>query len=169
MLKKIKYISILSIAAIYILHVCFSFSGILIENIQQVRYENQVSKNFMKLQKEFSFTDWQLLDNKKEIEINNVFYDVISVEKVGQRVMVKVVKDSFESEFRVLFQNVFNKKDTANSSKKKIFKPYSLKVVLNEVKTNSISVLTHYFYKPNFPFLNIKTAKIIKAIHRPPC
>lgn len=169
MFKKIKHIAILCIAIIYILQVCFAFSGILIENIQKVRYENQVAKNFMTIQKEFSFSDWQLLDNKKEIEINNVFYDVVSAEKAGQMVVVEVVKDSFENEFRISFHNFFNKKHSSNSSKKKLFKPYSSTVILNENKTNSTAVFTHYFFKPNFPFLNTKTNKIIKAIHRPPC
>lgn len=169
MLKKIKHIAILSIVIIYLLQVCFTFSGILIENIQKVRYENQIAKNFMTMEKEFSFNDWQPLDNKKEIKINNIFYDVVSAKKVGQRVMVQVVKDSFESEFRISFQNVLNKKSTENSSKKKVFKTYSLKVIFNETKTNSITFVTGYSFKPNFPFSSIKTNKIIKAIHRPPC
>jgi hypothetical protein len=169
MLKKIKHIAIQSVAVLFILQVCFTFSGILIENIQQVRYENRIARNLKAVHKEFSLNDWQQLNNKKEIEVNHVFYDVISAKKVGGLVVVKMVRDSFESEFRITFQNVLNKKSNGSSGKKKIFKPYSIKIIFNEVKTNSTPALTDYFLKPNFPFLNIETNKINKSVYKPPC
>jgi hypothetical protein len=169
MFKRIKHIALVSIAIIYILQICFFFSGTLIEKIQEVRYENQIANNRTTESKEFLLSDWQLLDNKKEIKINTIFYDVVSAKKVGHRVIVKVVKDSFENEFRVTFQNVFNKKNILNSRKKKSSKPYGyLTVISNETKTHS-TVLLHYFFRPNFPFLNIRTNKIVEAIYRPPC
>jgi hypothetical protein len=169
MLKNIKHISILSIATIYILQLCFVFSGTLIENIQELRHQNQISKNLMAEHMEFSLRDWQLLDNKKEIKINNTFYDVISFRNSSKKVVVKVVKDDFENEFRISFQNLFNKKNTTDSGKKKSFNPYNyLTVISNETKTHSVLFL-YFFSKSNLSFFKVKTNKIIEFIYRPPC
>ena len=118
MFKKIKYISILSIALFYILQLCIIFSGALIENIQQIRYQNQIAKTHISEEKILTLREWNTLDNKKEIKIHGTYYDVIDIKITPSKVILKVVKDDFESELRISMQRLFNTKNLTSTDKK---------------------------------------------------
>ena len=169
MLNKIKNISLFLVVTFYVLQLCMLFSSALVERIQEIRNEIQVSKINLAEKKIIPFSKWESLVNKKEIKINNVYYDVLSYEIVFNNVEINAVKDKHENNFRIVLNNLLNKKETPDSSKKKTYKYYSF-----------ISTLANNNYKiePIFNFLPIKqnfntSTKDVEIIalniDKPPC
>ena len=78
MLKRIKNISIFVVITFYVLQLCMVFSDTLIEQIQEIRNQIQVSKTHLAEKKAISFSEWNSFSNKKEIKLNHVYYDVLS-------------------------------------------------------------------------------------------
>lgn len=169
MLSKTKTIAIISITALYVMQLCFVFLGTLIENIQQARHQNQISKTSSSQRREFSLLEWEKLDNKKEFEINDIFYDVVSYKVTSDNVIVTVVEDSLESEVRITLQNLFNKENNLQTSKKKSFNSYNYLSTIEKKEPDFIYFPSGNFSKSTPLFFSGKTIKIIPNIYRPPC
>ncbi len=169
MFKKIKYISILSIALFYILQLCIIFSGALIENIQQIRYQNQIAKTHISEEKILTLREWNTLDNKKEIKIHGTYYDVIDIKITPSKVILKVVKDDFESELRISMQRLFNTKNLTSTDKKKCFNFYNYLSIIEIQKSKCIVFLGTIYTNPNCFHIQGKTNTIVESIYRPPC
>ena len=116
MLRKIKQTSIVLITLFYLVQFSLSFSGSIIDWVQEIRHQNQISKINAITQKTISLKDWKQLNNKKEIKINQHYFDIHSYTIVLDKVVLSVVQDDFESEVLVGLQNLFLK--TGLSSKK---------------------------------------------------
>ena len=169
MLKKIKYYSVITIAIFYILQLSLVFSGTMIENIQQIRHQNQVSKINLALEKIIPVKDWNNFDNKKEIKINAVYYDVISFRIFSDKVVIKVVKDNFESELRISMQRLFENKSLPSNDKKKCFNFYNYLSIIEKQKKESNQFLISIVTNPIAFFTHRKTNTIKASIYRPPC
>jgi len=59
----------ISISLLYILAICFLYSGSLIDRFQEARYEKQILKKHLATTKIFSLKEWNNFPNKKEIKI----------------------------------------------------------------------------------------------------
>ena len=169
MLKNIKHTALLSIAIVYVLQLCFIFSGTLIENIQKLRQQNQITKILLAEHKEIPLKEWQQLDNTGEITIDKTFYDVISFKIISKKVILKAVKDDFEREIRISLQDLFNKKKGPYSGKKKSFNPYNYLTIITHKSADFFTRLPIPLLKPSLSYFQGKTNKIIEFIYRPPC
>lgn len=169
MWNKTKSIAIIAITTFYVMQLCIVFLGTLIDNIQQVRHQNQISKTLLTQRREFSLLEWQKLDNKKEFEINDIYYDVVSFKITSDNVIVTVVEDNLESELRITLQNLFNKENNLRPSKKKSFNSYNYLTTIEEKNDEFISFPSESFSKSTPLFFSGKTIKIIQNIYRPPC
>lgn len=169
MLKKIKYISITTIALFYILQLSIVFSGSLIENIQHIRHQNQVSKIHLTAEKTIPLKVWNNFDDKKEIKINAIYYDVVSFKILSDSVVIKVVKDNFESELRISMQRLFDNKSLPSTDKKKCFNFYNYLSIIETQKKEYTAFLISIGSNPIKFFLQGKTNNIISTIYRPPC
>lgn len=169
MFKKFKTISILTIVIFYILQLCIVFSGALIDNIQQIRHQNQISKFHLAEEKIVTFKEWIGFENKKEININGVFYDVVYFKKHTDKMVLKVVKDNFESELRISMQNLFNKKNVPETGKKKGFNYFNYLSNIEKHKYDYNRFAACILLSSNYYYIQIKTNKISSSIYRPPC
>ncbi|PWA09154.1 hypothetical protein [Flavobacterium laiguense] len=110
MTKKIKTISLIFITAFYVLELLFIFSGTLIENIQETRIQNQIKKTELSTEIQISLHQWHQITNKREIKIDDAFYDVISFKANSKNVSVTVVEDDLENELRSYLDNFLLKR-----------------------------------------------------------
>ena len=168
-MKKIKYIAILTIVASYVLQLCFVFSGTLIENFQEIRYQNQISKLHLSETKKISIDNWNDFNNKREIKINDIFYDVASFKVVNKIVIVQVVADSFENQMRINFESLFHKSKKSDSNQKKIFNCFNFIAVINNIETQKITARIEIF-EPKVYFTIIQNTKnTVLNLDKPPC
>jgi hypothetical protein len=169
MFKKFKILAILSIVFIYIFGVIFTFSGDLISHIQLVRHENQIKKLDLIELLEFTNQEWLPFSDNKEIKYKNNFYDVISVQIIQSKVLVKVVKDNLESKLRLSFLKVFNKNKFPNSDYKK-FDFFSKHITISTCTKLIIKTKFLLDIKQNFNiFFQHKTRSYINLLQKPPC
>ena len=63
--------------------------------------------------------EWKAKDNKREFQINGVYYDVQSISYKENEVVAKVVKDELENEIRLLLTQSFQKQKSIPAHKKK--------------------------------------------------
>ena len=169
MLNRIKNISLFLVVTFYVLQLCMLFSGALVERIQEIRNEIQVSKKHLAEKKTIPFSEWKSLENKKEIKINNVYYDVLSYKIVFNSVEINAVKDKHENNFRIVLNNLLNKKETPDSSKKKTYKYYSF---ISTLTNNNYNIETVFNFLPinqNFNTSTQDVKKIALTIYKPPC
>lgn len=168
MFKKNKIVVILIVISLYVTGVFLSYSGDLLAEIQKTRYENQIKKIKLCQTIIFSAKQWQAFSNKKEIKIKNTYYDVISFQKIQQGVVVKMVKDDLENEFRLVVSQILNKHKIPFSEKKdtSLFKHLLQKQKSsNDVKFDfEIDEIENY--NTNF---NLKTKSFIDLLFDPPC
>ena len=122
MLRKIKQTSIVLITLFYLVQFSLSFSGSVIDWIQEIRHQNQISKINSITQKTISLEDWKQLNNKKEIKINQDYFDIHSYTIIVDKVVLSVVQDDFESEVLVGLQNLFLKAGHASKKHSKALK-----------------------------------------------
>lgn len=169
MIKKIKFLPVIILATIYLVGFVFAFSGDLITQIQTIRQHNQINKKNHLETISLSLSQWNDLDDKHEIKIDKVYYDVVSHSIVGSNVILKVVKDHFESEIRVFFAQVFHKNKLPNSEKKKVNFLTSQIIVdsqsIYNAKKGFEEILIKNF-KSNF---DLKTNSFIFLLQKPPC
>lgn len=168
MIKSIKTLSVFLIATFYVLQLVFIFSGALIENIQEIRYQNQVSKTEFS-EKVFSLNQWRHIENKREIIINGSFYDVISFKIIGKKVIVNAVEDSFENEFRVYFHNLLLKKNNHGPDKKKQFNSYNYLTVICKEDTIDLDFFLASYLRADQSHSVGKTNKTVVTVYKPPC
>ncbi|UFH34325.1 hypothetical protein [Flavobacterium acetivorans] len=169
MQKNNKHIILIFITLLYILQLCLVFPRTLIVNMQQFRAKNQISKKYLELHKEIALKDWELLDDKKEIKINNTFYDVISFKIIAQKVIVQVAKDDFESSLRISFQNILNNNKVLNSNKKKTLNSYKWMTLRTLNKSELMTYIPRFSIILFSLYLTGKENKVIEFIDRPPC
>lgn len=169
MLKKIKHIAIFAIVTFYVLQLCFVFSGSLIENFQQIRHQNQISKLLLSETKEISLIQWNKFDNKKEIEINNRFFDVASFKIIKKKVIIKVVADNLENKMRISFESLFHKSKKTESNQKKSFNSFNFIAVIHNIDFENLKNPLHIL-SSNIYFLIVKNTKnTVLNLDRPPC
>ena len=169
MLKKIKNISIFVVVTCYVLQSCMLFSGTLIERIQEIRTQIQISKIHLVENKLISLSEWKSIQNKKEIKLNNIYYDVISFKISSKQVAINAVKDKHENNFRMILNNLSNKKEIPNSSKKKTYKVCSFITTLTNNDYQIETIFNLFLIKQNFNTSNKDVNKIALAIYKPPC
>lgn len=169
MTKKNQFFSILFVTTLYLVGFLFAFCGDLVQQIQTVRHQNQINKiNQIELIS-ISISQWNQFDNKHEIKLKDIFYDVVAHSISGQKVTLKVVKDHYENEVRVVFSQVFNKGKCPTSDKKK--STSSIHQIVCETKPNCLnnsnfaSMLVEN-YKSKF---DLKTNSYIYLPQKPPC
>lgn len=169
MTKKNHFFSILLVTTLYLVGFLIAFCGDLVQQIQTVRHQNQINKINQIEIISISLSQWNQFDNKHEIELDDIFYDVVAHSISGQKVTLKVVKDHFENEVRVVFSQIFNKSKYPTSDKKK--STFSLQQIVCETKPNWLnnntfaSMLVENF-KSNF---DLKTNSYIYLPQKPPC
>ena len=168
MFKKIKFLPTL-IAAIYLFGFLFAFSGDLIIQIQTVRHHNQIKETNCFETISLSLSQWNTLNDKHEIKLDNIYYDVVSHSISGQNVILRAVKDHFESEIRIVFSQIFSKNKIPSSNKKKINNFFSQ--ILFEFTTklkiiDFFDIVLIKKFKSNF---DLKTITFIYLPQKPPC
>ena len=168
MLKRIKHISIFTIAAFYMLQFTPLFSDILIENIRDIRNKVQISKLHLAETKELPISFWNTLIEKKEFQLNGAYYDVISYKEKGDKIVAKVVKDSYEANFKIVLDNLFSKKNQSHKDKKKSQKLNQQIITLSSDQDYDLYTSKFYRYS-NYRKLKGKTKKIVVITLRPPC
>ncbi|WP_395055995.1 hypothetical protein [Flavobacterium sp.] len=169
MLNRIKNISIFVVVTFYVLQLCTLFSGSLVERIQEIRMQIQVSKIHLAEKKSIPLSQWNSSHDKKEFKINNIYYDVISFEILSDKVVINAVNDMHENNFRIVLTNLLNKKETPHSGKKKIYKTFHFITTLNN---NDYKIESDYkllSIKSNFYIPKGDINKIALTIHKPPC
>ena len=169
MLNRIKNISIFLVVTFYVFQLLMMFSGTLVERIQEIRNQTQVSKIDLAEKKTVLFSEWEPLKNKKEIKINNIYYDVVSYKISSNKVIINAVKDKYENNFRIVLNILLNKKEAGNSSKKKAYKYYNF---ISALVNNNYKIETIFSFLPvkqNFNTLNKDVNKIGLTIYKPPC
>ncbi len=170
MLKNIKYIAVFSIVTLYVFQLCTLFSEVYVENVQQIRHQNQISKAYLSEYKVFSISEWNRMNDKKEIKLNDSFYDVVSFKIKSNKVVVNVVKDNFENEIRIALNRLFNKKNSTNSNKKKRINTFNHITVINKTDDDYLVKLSVLKVKRNNShFIQGKPNKITLKTDRPPC
>lgn len=169
MFRKIKFFRVLFFTAMYLVGFLFAFSGDLIQQIQTLRLHHQINKKNLVENISFTLSQWNDLDDKHEIKIDDIYYDVVSYSINGENVILKVVKDHFESELRVVLSQVFNKNKLPNSDKKKInffSSQIALELQLNLNFKNGFEEMLNKNFKFNF---DSKTSSFIFIPQKPPC
>ena len=169
MLKRIKNISIFIVVTFYVLQLCMLFSGALVERIQEIRNQIQVSKIHLAEKKSISLSQWNASNDKKEFKINNVYYDVLSYKILSDKVVINAVKDKHENNFRIVLNILLNKKKLPNSDKKKNYKAYHFITILNENNYEIENNFDLQLIKPNFNTSHKDVKKIALVIYKPPC
>lgn len=169
MTKRNQLLSILFVATMYLVGLLFAFSGDLFQQIQTTRHQNQINKiNQIELIS-ISLSQWNEFENKHEIKLKDIFYDVVAHSISEQKVTLKVVKDHSENEIRVVFSQVFNKCKCPTSDKKK--SNSSIHQIVFEPKSNwfNKSIFTSILienFKSNF---DLKTNAYVYLPQKPPC
>lgn len=169
MLKSIKYCTFSLIVIFYILQSCSIFSDVLIENIQQIRYQIQISKKHQAEALEFSISDWKQMENKKEFKVNDAYYDVVSIKETPDKVMVYAVKDSFEDSLRIALRTILDKNTKSHNNKKRAFKSFNYYTVIDTIKYKQPKHFREDTTKFDFFFINKKPIHVITITERPPC
>jgi hypothetical protein len=168
-LKKIKHTAIFAIVTLYVLQLCFVFSGTLIENFQHIRHQNQVSKLLLSETKEISMSNWNNFDNKKEIKINNRFYDVASFKIINKKVILKVVADNLENTIRISFESLFHKSKKTESNQKKSFNSFNFIAIVHNIDNQKIEQPTEIFSSNIFFMVIQNTRNTVLNLDKPPC
>lgn len=168
MILKNKNKTLFILISIYCIGVLLSFSGDLIQQIQDVRYQNQIEKTKKREVLVFSTKEWKYFKNQKEINYKNNFYDVVSHQEVNSKIIATVVKDKFENETRVVISQIFNKHKTPFSEKKK---PSSISEHIAQVYPKIAFKPEFLNYKPsNFDVnFDLKIKSFINLLQKPPC
>jgi len=170
MLKKIKHIALFTLLGLYLLQLATMFIGDFTNEIQELRRQNQIAKLELVETKYIPLAHWNAFGKKKEIIINNEYYDVVAFEILNDQVKVDAVKDSFDIHLKATLKNIFKSKDLQNSNKKKPSKnlnPTSFFVenISFEAKKSNIQIIS----KP-VVFSQIgEIIKITNTTFRPPC
>ena len=169
MLKRIKHIAILVIATFYMLQLSPLFSNFLIENLKDFRNKTQISKLHSTETKELSITFWNTLTEKKEFKINGIYYDVISYKKKNNKIIAKVIKDSYEEYFKIALDDIFGEKENSQKDKKKVQKSNLQISALSSPVESLDTTNAKFYYRSNYRELEGKTKKISITTLRPPC
>ncbi len=148
---------------------CFVFSGTLIENYQQIRHQNQISKLLLSETKEISLIQWNKFDKKKEIELNNRFYDVASFKIHNKKVILKVVADNLENKMRISFESLFHKSKKTESNPKKLFNSFNFIAVIHNIDNQNIEQPTEIFSSHIYFTLIQNTKNTVLNLDKPPC
>ena len=113
--------------------------------------------------------DWNDFENKKEIKINTIYYDVVSFEVYKDKIALKVVKDDLESELRISIQQLFSTKNLPACGKKKCCNFYNYLSTIENQKKVKFIFLYEVYRNPNCFFNQGNANNIIASIYRPPC
>jgi hypothetical protein len=153
----------------YLVGLLFAFSGDLVQQIQTVRHQNQINKINQIEIISISLSQWNEFENKHEIKLEDIFYDVVAHSITSQKVTLKVVKDHFENEVRVVFSQVFNKSKYPTSDKKK--STTSLQQIVCETKSNWVkkNIFTSMLVENFNSKFELKTNSYIYLPQKPPC
>jgi hypothetical protein len=169
MFKKNKKSIIFIIISIYVIGMVMTFTGDLILQIQTIRHQNRIEKIKNSESLEFSMTQWNNFSDNTEIKFQNRYYDVISFKEIDSKIIVKVIKDQFENEFRVSLAKIFNKNKIPFSEKSK--SNFFSKHLVSKVEYITFINLDFLLDKlqENNSFLNSKTSNFINFQEKPPC
>lgn len=168
MLKRIKNISFFVVIAFYVLQLCVVFSDTLIEKIQEIRNQIQISKIHLAEKKAIPFSEWNTFSNKKEIMLNHVYYDVLSYKILSDKVIITAVQDKYENNFKIIFDTLLNKKGISNSDKKKHFNSSNFITILNNINYKIENSCNFLKIKSSFYTLLEDPNKITSKIYKPP-
>src|SRR6476620_2732011 len=128
MLKQIKNSAILIIVTFYVLQSSSVLTLNLIANIQEIRNQIQISKIHLAEIIEVDSTFWNNQKNKKEIKINNHYYDIVSHTNDAKKVFLKAVKDKDENNLATLFNELLEEDESNSLEKKKNSEPFKILV-----------------------------------------
>jgi hypothetical protein len=168
MLKNTKNIIIFTIASFYVLQLFFVFSGVLINYIQEVRYQLSISQSLLIENKEIEISEWNLLENQKEIKIDGVFYDVKSYKTDSKKVHLVLIKDATESNFRIIIQSLFKKSKLPLKDKKKHLVQYHYIPLVKPISQHYLPFLIFKIKKIESYFVNKKTSLLDLSRIKPP-
>jgi hypothetical protein len=169
MLQKTKNIAIFMIISIYCIGMIGSFFGDFLQHYQSVRYENQIQKLENATSLSFTEKEWNAFEDKNEIYHKSEFYDVISNQKINEKIIVKVVKDSTENNFRVVVNQSLKKHKIPVSDSKNSFK-FSKHLTSKDDFNIGVKPIFIANIQVNFDSnFNQKTKNFIFIIENPPC
>jgi hypothetical protein len=169
MFKIIKKPAVLILTIIYAIGVFMAYSSSLFQDLQYLRYENKIKETNHVQTIIFSEKDWQNLDNTHEIKYNNTYYDVVSFQKINSNIIIKAINDSTESEFRLLYSQLFSKHKIPFSDKKKT-SLFSKQIALKEPQANYLKFNFLTVTSRNFNiFFDLKTNSYHQLFLHPPC
>ncbi|MCG9794030.1 hypothetical protein [Flavobacterium algicola] len=169
MLQKIKQTSIVLTTLFYLVQFSLSFSGGTIDCVQQARHQNQISKINSITHKTILLTEWKQLNNKKEIKINQDYFDIHSFSIVSNYVVLKVVKDDFESDIIVGLQNLFLKAGSTSKKQSKVIKGIIFYATLHAVESLQLKTISKVTKLMVIGMRSIGTIRtVIFLIDKPP-
>lgn len=117
--KHKKILSTYAMVVMYCLGLFFSFTMLILQEWQHIHYQNQLNQTDKIQLLHFTAKEWNAKDNKREFQINGVYYDVHSISHKGNLIVAKVVKDELENEIRLLLTQAFQKQKSTPTHKKK--------------------------------------------------
>jgi hypothetical protein len=92
---------------------------LILQEWQHIHYQNQLNQTDKFQLLHFTAKEWEAKENKREFQINGVYYDVQSISYKENGVVAKVVKDELENEIRLLLTQTFQKQKSIPVNKKK--------------------------------------------------
>lgn len=117
--KHKKILSTYAMVVMYCLGLFFSFTMLILQEWQHIHYQNQLNQTDKFQLLHFTTKEWDTKENKREFQINGVYYDVQSISYQKNWVVAKVVKDELENEIRLLLTQSFQKQKSIPAHKKK--------------------------------------------------
>lgn len=169
MLKNIQNIALFFLIGIYIIQLGTQFIGDFAEELQELRRQHKIAKTELIENKKISLAHWNSLEEKNEILLENIYYDVVSYQIKKDLVIVKAVRDTFDGNFKKALKNIIAHKNLSNNGKKKSLKFFSPSVLCETLEVQSKNLNSAFDSKP-VVFTSIGNAnKIPFSTFRPPC
>lgn len=117
--KHTKILSTYTMVVMYCLGLFFSFTMLILQEWQHIHFQNQLNETEKFQWLHFTAKEWNAKDNKREFQINGIYYDVKSITYEKNWVVAQVVKDELENEIRLLLTQSFQKQKSIPAHKKK--------------------------------------------------
>jgi len=117
--KHKKILGTYAMVVMYCLGLFFSFTLLILQEWQHIHYQNQLNQSDKFQWLRFTAKEWRAKDNKREFQINGIYYDVKAITYEKNYIVAKVVKDELENEIRLLLTQTFQKQKSIPAHKKK--------------------------------------------------
>jgi hypothetical protein len=139
----------------------------LLSEIFKLRQNYLVEKKVPTTSFVFSTQEWQKIQNKKEIKLKDVYYDIIKVSLSPKKVTAEVIEDKNES-FIKFITHTFHKKEKNKSKGNKLKLKRNLIVTFEAAANNKVIANKYLALKQNYCFQQKKYSTTLNSLMKPP-